>query len=488
MTDHNQSSTPYADALAGFAQRDLTRLFIPGHAASNEAAPLVSSYFGSSVLDRDVSMLISGLDCGEHNPLAHSLALAADAFHASRAWFLTNGASQGNHLAALTLGLLGREDQPVLAQRSAHSSFIDGVVLADLNPVFLQPSIDLEHGINHGLTVTAVTRALAANPDAKAVFVLSPSYFGAVADIPGIAAAAHAAGVPLIVDAAWGSHFGFSPLVPANPLDQGADLVITSNHKLGGSLTQSAMLLLGHGPHARALEPLIDRAYTMTASTSMSSLLIASLDLARADLVMTGEQRIAQALEQADTLRDAVRAHPDLAVVSDGFSRFDDIVTFDALRVSIDVRGLGRSGHYLREELGTRHGIYTEISTENCLVAFVGPGYRFDTHQVIGALEDLAGDRQHPSSSIPAMPAPGPVAVRPRAAFFAPSTTVTADQAIGRVSAASLAAYPPGIPNVLPGEVITAETVQFLQAVADSEMGYVRGALDPKVTTFQVLA
>lgn len=480
--------TYYADALAEFAGRDTIRAMVPGHAATATAAPRLADYFGDAALLLDVTPLLPGLDLGEDSPLNMSVRAAARAFSARRTWFLTNGASQANRIAALAVAQMGTPDQPLVAQRSAHSSLFDGAVIAGLPLAFVMPTIDNVHGINHGITPEAFREALANRPDARAAYIISPSYFGAVADVPALAEIAHDAGIPLIVDAAWAAHFGFHPDLPANPLTQGADLVVSSTHKLGGSLTQSAMLHLGEGPFADVLEPLIDRAFRMTASTSTSSLLLASLDIARAELC-AGIDAIGRAIDSADALRAAVRSHPCLDVVSDHYGDFAGIVGHDPLHVAIDVRGLGKTGHEVRNQLMRDHDVYVEIATNTCVVAIIGPGYEPDVDRIVTAMGECAASDAVDIVSLESLqlPAPGPAAMRPRDAFFAATELVTWDRAIGRVSADALAAYPPGIPNVLPGEVITAQTAEFLRTIAASPGGYVRGAADAAVDHMRVV-
>lgn len=485
------SSTPYADALARYAARDTVRLNVPGHSADPQAAPALAAYFGEDILLKDVPPLLAGLDKGEENPLAESLRLAADAFGARRTWFLTNGASQANRIAALALAGFGDAAQPVLAQRSAHSSFSDGIILGGLSPRFVQPSIDGWFGINHGVSPQALREALAAlgEEKPKGVYLISPSYFGAVADVAGLAEVAHEAGAPLVVDAAWGSHFGFHEDLPESPLRLGADLMVSSTHKLGGSLTQSAMLHLGHGPFADALEPLIERAFKLAQSTSESSLLLASLDIAR-DSLQNGRDRIGMAIAAADELRDRIRRGGRFQVVSDTFDRFDDIAAVDPLRVSIDVASGGVHGPTARELLMEQDGIYFEIATETCIVAVIAPGVVPDINRVIDALHALPADssaHNGTAQELGALPAPGELAMLPREAFLRPAEAVAIEDAIGRVSADALAAYPPGIPNVLPGEVITEEVVRFLRHVAATPGGYVRGAVDPTLATLSVV-
>lgn len=465
------------------------RVYVPGHASDAEAAPQLASFYGTELLSRDVPPLLPGLDKGPGNPLDQARRMAAEAWGARRTWFLTNGASQGNRMAALALASFRGAADRVVTQRSAHSSFIDGIVLGGLHPEFVVPSIDTRLGINHGISGVALEHTLAGVTAPKGVYVISPSYFGAVADVKRLAELAHEAGAPLIVDAAWGAHFGFSPELPVNPLALGADLVISSTHKLGGSLTQSAMLHLAHGPFADELEPLIERAFSLTQSTSASSLLLASLDLAR-DTLENGTAQIAASIAAADELRARVRAIGRFGIVSDTFGAFGDIVDSDPLRVSIDVSKGGLRGHTVRDSL-ERQGISFEISTDSCVVAVLGAGMVPDVERIVDALHAFEPE---PEASVDgdavavALPAAGELAMQPREAFLARSETVGLDAAVGRISSDALAAYPPGIPNVLPGEVITHEVVDFLRRVSSAPGGYVRGAMDAELTRLRVVS
>ena len=488
MPHLDQSQTPYADALAAYAQRDVLRLNVPGHNARRDVAERLSDYFGHHILEMDLTPLLPGIDHGPDSPLAHARELAADAWDAHRTWFLTNGASQANRIAALALSQWGNPEQPVIAQRSAHSSFIDGLILSGMNPVWVTPTIDHHHGINHGLTVDSFREALKANPNARGAYVISPSYFGAVADIAGLADVAHAAGIPLIVDGAWGTHFGFHPDVPESPLRLGADVLVSSTHKLGGSLTQSAMLHVGKGPFADELTAIINRTFTITQSTSNSSLLLASLDIARSGLAL-GSDAIARSIRSADALREQVRSHPKLSVLSDGYGQFPDIVGHDPLHVAIDVSGLGRSGLEVRNLLMTDFHIELEIATDTCVVGIVGPGHEIDSARLLAALDAIATDtptefaretRDLPAVSTRAMPM--------REAFFARAEEVSDGEAVGRISADTIAAYPPGIPNLVPGEIITTEIIDFLKHTAAQPGGWVRGALTPDISRFRVVS
>ncbi|NBV90434.1 MAG: aminotransferase class I/II-fold pyridoxal phosphate-dependent enzyme [Actinobacteria bacterium] len=197
----DQRRTPYADAIANYASQHYLRLNTPGHQVSDSSHPMLSEYFGNHLLNLDVQTMVEGIDLGPYpTPLDEAQLLAADAWSAARTWFLTNGASMGNVMACLALRALG--DRIVL-QRSVHSSVIDGLAFSGLAASFIYPSVDKHLGFSNGITPDQLKVALTENPTAVAAYVVSPSYFGAVADIPGLAKVAHDAGIPLVVDEAW---------------------------------------------------------------------------------------------------------------------------------------------------------------------------------------------------------------------------------------------------------------------------------------------
>lgn len=320
--------------------------------------------------------------------------------------------------------------------------------------------------------------------------IVSPSYFGAVADVAAIAEVVHAAGAALVVDAAWGAHFGFLDELPDAPTRLGADLVVTSTHKLTGSLTQSAMLHLGHGPFAAALEPHVERAVRMTTSTSESALLLASLDLDRRDLVERGDE-LARSYDEVLAMRALLRADGRFPILSDRFTEVDAVVDVDPFRIPVDIRATGRDGYTVRSLLAREHGIEVEMATATAIVALVGVGGSADGRRLLAALAQLADTRPEASAAAAPgtleLPATGRLVVPPRDAYLAPSEVVPWHEAAGRISSDSLAAYPPGIPNVLPGEEITPETIAFLRATATVPGGHVRGAVDERLSGFRVV-
>src|SRR5918998_5554487 len=235
-----QPAAPYLEAVVAYATRGSTRFHVPGHKGGAGADPGLRAAIGWAALTADIPQDIEGVDLGpEPTPYQQAELLAAEAHGAARSWFLTNGATQGNHALCLALAPLGAA---VVVQRNSHPSVIDGLVLSGGTPTFVAPEYEHELGMAHGVTPDTLAAALAATPEARAAFIVSPTYYGMSADVAGCADVCHAAGVALVVDQAWGPHFGFHPELPASALALGADAVLTSTHKIVGSLTQSAML------------------------------------------------------------------------------------------------------------------------------------------------------------------------------------------------------------------------------------------------------
>ena len=285
-----QPTAPYLDAVVAYAFRGPGRYHVPGHKGGAGADPGLRKAIGLEALAADIPQDIHGIDLGPSpTPYDRAEQLAAEAFGASRSWFLTNGATQGNHTLCLALAPLGTR---IVTQRNSHASIVDGLVLSGGLPSFVAPEYDAELGITHCVTPGALEAALREAPDARAAFIVSPTYFGMAADVAALAEVAHRAGVPLVVDQSWGPHFGFHDALPPTALSQGADAMLTSTHKIAGSLTQSAMLHVGHTDRIDA--GAVGRALRLLRSTSPSSLLIASLDGARAATVPSrraGRQR-----------------------------------------------------------------------------------------------------------------------------------------------------------------------------------------------------
>lgn len=489
--DARQPTAPYLDALVAYGFRGPTRFHVPGHKGGVGADPGLRWAIGERPLLLDVPQDTEGIDVGaDPTPYDQAEQLAAAAYGAERSWFLTNGATQGNHAMCLALGGPGVQ---VVLQRNAHASLIDGLVLSGGTPTFVAPEVDDELGMAHGVTPEALRDALRRAPDARAVFVVSPTYYGMVADVARLADVAHAAGAALVVDQAWGPHFGFHPGVPASALARGADAVVTSTHKIVGALGQSAMLHVAGGRDGVRIDiGAVGRAVRLVRSTSPSSLLLASLDAARRQLAVHGQALLSGTLAAAAHARVAIDSVPGCAVVGERLVGQPGVHAWDPLRIVIDVRGTGRSGYEVAAELRATSDIHIELATHATLVLVLG------LHEPPGALERFVHDFSATIAEIaqPVAPEQAPVvrapllgdqlAVSPREAFLGETEVMPVDAAIGRISCEAIAGYPPGIPALLPGERVEAEVVAYLRELARAG-ARLHGASDPSFETITVL-
>ena len=492
----DQSQAPYLEAILAYVGRDPARLHIPGHKGGIGADAQLLEALGKKALDLDVPTALPGIEVPPPDPTPFQQAqqLAADAWGAKRSWFLVNGGSGGNHAICLALAhsdvsLPSGEGPRLVVQRNVHSSIIDGMVLSGARPRFAQPELDPELGIAHCVTPDGLAAALEAEPQAAAAIVVSPTYFGAVADIGGLVEVAHGRGVPLVVDEAWGSHLYFHDSLPAGALSFGADLVLTSIHKIVGSLTQSAILHLGRDELVDA--EVVDRSVTLIESTSPSALLTASLDATRRMAATRGQELLTETLDTLERTRAAIREIDGLDVVDQRMTEHPSVHGYDPMRLAVDVRGTGATGHRIADLMHDNDDINLEMFTENMVVAAFGMGERAapGAERLVAALrhatERVSADTE-PRRPFAEPPPWGPLERSPRQAFLGPQEVVPFDQAEGRIAAESLAAYPPGVPNVLPGERLTGPTLTY---IADSiaHGGQVRGASDRSLRTVRVV-
>jgi arginine decarboxylase len=343
--------------------------------------------------------------------------------------------------------------------------------------------------VAHCPTPDALESALDAAPDAVGALVVSPTYFGACADVAALVGICHSRDLPLVVDEAWGAHMTFSDELPQAALDAGADLVISSTHKIIGSLTQSAMIHLGNDSRIDGL--IVDRVVTLLESTSPSSLLGLSLDAARRMAAVHGPELITETLSTLELTRRAIREIPGLDVLDESIIGSPGVAGWDPLRLTVDVRGTNTTGHEFAD-LTFELGIDYELATETVVVYTFGMGGSAAAlaERLLGALAQVVRDLGETASkpSVPfATPPPwGPLERSMRDAFLGPQEAVPFDAAEGRIACESLAAYPPGIPNVLPGERLTRETLDFI-ADTLAHGGKLRGASDRTLKTVRVV-
>lgn len=435
--------------------------------------------------------LFAGLDTMKQTRgvLAAAEARAADAWGVDWCRLSVGGSTHANQAAVLALG---RPGQPVIVSRTLHRSVLLGIVFAGLRPIWVRPEIDAATGLPGAVPVAAVEAALARHPDACGVLVGDPSYVGTMSDIAGLADAAHAAGVPLVVDAAWAAYFGFSTRVPAHALARGADALVTSAHKTLPAWSQGALLLARTTRAGGLLDAdRLARGFEASHTTSPAGPILASMDASRVLLQRDGEGLIGRLvalvadagdrlshIEGVEVLRERPADHPDGALA------------VDPAKLVVLLAGTGAHGHAIEDDL-LSEGITLEMADRDVIVPLVTVA---DDERSTGRLVDAvaaAVERHRGAPRVATASAAWAVAAAPmlppRQAFFAAHETVDADAAIGRVCAELIAPYPPGVPVLAPGEEITPGAVAALRE-ARAEGGRIAYAADPTLTTIQVVA
>lgn len=457
---------------------------IPGH---KQRTGLVGAVVAGDV------PLYGGLDSVKQSDgvLDRAQRLAAGFWGADWCRFSVGGSTHANQAVALALGRPGDE---VVVARTLHRSLLLGLVLAGLRPVWVRPGLDPATGLPTCVPVADVAGALARHPGARAVLLGDPSYVGTVGDLAGHAAVAHAAGVPLVVDAAWGGHFGLHPDLPPHPLAAGADAVVVSAHKALPCVSQAALLLARTTRAGGLLEPdRLDRAFDATHTTSPSGAVLASIDAARALLARDGERLAGALVGAVARARERLAAVPGLAVAH---GTLPDGARVDPAKLVLLLPGTGADGVAVEADL-LAAGFPLEMADRDTLVAMVTVADIDPRSGAAPALDALVAaltvaverHRGQPRTAVPAAAwavRPEQV-VDPREAFFAAHETVPAGQAVGRVAAELVAPYPPGVPVLAPGERVSPEAwAALLQArAAGSRIAY---AADPTLATLQVLA
>jgi len=421
-------------------------------------------------------------------------ALAATAWGADRSFFLGNGSSSGNH--AFLLGVLSPGDEVIVA-RDLHKSMLAALILTGARPVYVAPRLHPELGIGVGVHPDDVAAALDAHPAARLVALVSPSYFGVAADLAAITRAAHARDVAVYVDEAWGPHFAFHPELPPSAMAVGADGAVTSTHKMLSSLSQSSILNVRSGRVAPAR---IASAVKLTQTTSPLLPLFASIDSCRRQMVLNGEALLSQTLGLAAHARRRLGMLPGLEVLD--ADRLDlGPHQLDPTKLIVDVAGLGLTGFMAERALRERFAIAPEGSDLSSVILMVTIGdTRSSVDQLVGAFAALCaeGVPVHEPPGLPvaagALPrssgaviGPGVQAMTPRDAFFAEARTVPLAGAVGEVAAELVTPYPPGIPVLAPGEVISADKLAYL-AHGSAHGMYVCGPADPTLATIRVVA
>ena len=468
-----RADAPLLDAwLRSTAQAEageLTPMSVPGH---KQRLDLVGTVVAGD------APLYGGLDSIKHADTlrAEGEQRAAQLWGADWCRFSVAGSTHGNQALALAIGSPG---QDVIITRTLHRSLLLGLVLAGLRPVWVRPEVDPASGLPAAVSVEVVRAALAAHPGACGVFLGEPSYVGTIGDLAGQAAAAHQAGVPLVVDAAWAAHLGFHPDLPPHALAAGADAMVTSAHKALPAYTQGALVLAQTGLLDAAR---LDRSFEATHTTSPAGSIMASIDAARALLARDGKELCGRLLRYVAAARQRLRQVPGVDVL--------DGPGVEPTKLVVLLAGTGASGYAIETDLVAR-GMPVEMADRDTIIPIPAIADDEDkvarfTETLVAAIERHRGTPRRPVAAAAWTVVPETV-LSPREAFFARNETVRADAAVGRISAELIAPYPPGVPVLAPGERVTAEALDALREVK-ADGGRIAYAADPSLATFQVIA
>ncbi len=474
----NQHSVPLLEAARRYLDIDHAPFYMPGHKRGQGIDREFITLMGETVFRLDLPELPE-LEAA----VTEAELLAAEAYGSDRAWFLTNGSTCG--IQAMLLATC-RQGDKVLIGRNCHKAAIAGLVLNGATPIYLPTDYLPEFDLDLGVSPATLELFLQNHPDAKAVMLVSPNYFGVCGEIEKLVAIAHAFNVPLLVDAAHGAHLGFHPNLPISALQAGADLVVQSTHKVAGSLTQSSIL---HLQGDLITQEEVDRALQILRSSSPNLLLLISLDVARRQMAINGKKLLAETLKLAEEARSRLNQIPDLRT----FSQVE-VPTLDSTRLTVMVDRMGITGFEADLCLHTKLDVMAEMPTLNQLVFILSLGNtQADIERLIHGFRQLneeKGERKK-EKLIPVTNYQLPITnyqskLTPREAYFAKSDRIPLHQAIGQISAESLCPYPPGIPLVCIGEEITTEVVEMLQCIWRSG-GIINGASDDSLKTIRVV-
>ncbi|MBV9102037.1 MAG: aminotransferase class I/II-fold pyridoxal phosphate-dependent enzyme [Candidatus Eremiobacteraeota bacterium] len=467
--DHQR--TPYFDVLMDYVDSGVVPFHTPGHMQGHGMDATFREFVGDNVLAIDLTQ-IRGLDdlLQPTESIDEAQRLAADAYGADHSFFLINGSTSGNQIMMMAAADPGDK---IAVPRNAHKSALGGLIMSGVLPVYMQPEVDEGLHMDHTVTPETVRRTLDEHPDLKAIYIVSPTYYGVAADLARIAEVVHERGLPLLLDEAWGPHFRFHPALPLDGIAAGADLCINSTHKMLGSLSQTAML------HQKGSRIRIDRLKAVVKlflSTSPNLVLVASLDVARRQMALDGRRLLSRTIELANDTRNRLNAIDGIYCFGAELQGRPGVFELDPTKITVTVKDLGYTGYEAEEILRRRYNVQCELADLfNCLALFtIGTSQEAADRLVHGvaqlAREDRPIDVFSPSGVLErrmqtgtyALPKMPPLRMAPREAFLARTELVRFKESRGRICAEVITPYPPGIPVIAPGEEITSDIIEYL--------------------------
>ncbi|SET33825.1 arginine decarboxylase [Natronincola peptidivorans] len=481
----DQTQTPLLDALLDYVKNDTVPFHVPGHKKGQGMVSKFKDFIGTNVMAIDVTVFqqVDSL----HKPtgvIKEAQTLAADANNADHTLFCVHGTSGA--IQAMIMSVVGAGDKIILP-RNVHKSVTAGIILSGAMPVYMQPEIDNNIGVALNVTPETVKTTLEQNSDAKAVLIINPTYYGVSTDIERIADIVHSYGIPLIVDEAHGPHLHFHDKLPISAMEAGADMCAQSTHKIIGSLTQSSMLQIKEG--------LIDvnRVKTMMnllQTTSPSYILLASLDAARMQMATEGQEILSEAIALAKYARTEINSINGLFCFGEEIVGKEGAYDFDPTKITITCKELGITGHEMEKILAEKYFVQPEMSDlYNVLCVFSIGDTKEKVDTLIAALKEISkiySNSDRTKLEIVDIPKIPLRVLSPRDAFNGGTVSILLEDSVGEISGEFLLAYPPGIPVLCPGEIITDEIIEYIETLKKAGL-YVQGTDDPEVNYIRVI-
>lgn len=481
----DQSETPLFDALMEYVNRETIPFHVPGHKKGVGIDKEFKQFIGENPFKIDVTVF-KLVDSLHHptGPIKKAQQLAADAYGSDAAFFSIHGTSGA--IQSMIMSVVNSGDKLIIP-RNVHKSVTAGIILSGAIPVYMQPALDKRVGIAQGVTPETVEETLKKNTDAKAVLIINPTYYGVATDIKKISDIVHSYNIPLIVDEAHGPHLGFNDNLPMSAIEAGADMCSQSTHKIIGALTQCSLL---HVCSERIDINRVHQVLSLLQTTSPSYILMASLDCARRQIALHGEELLNKSIELSNYLRYEINRIKGFYCFGEEILGNEGVTALDPTKITINCRELGITGYDLDMILSNKYHIQMELSD---LYNVLAVGSFGDTKEAIDtllhALREISSEyfvKENKKSDFLDIPnIPKQIRI-PRDAFNSPKKSLLLKNSIGMISGEFLMAYPPGIPILCPGEEITKEIVDYVQKLKDTGL-YVQGTEDPEVEYIKVV-
>ena len=481
MGRFNQERAPIYEALEEFRKNRIVPFDVPGH-KRGRGNPELLELLGQQCVSIDVNSM-KPLDnlCHPVSVIREAEEMAAEAFGAAYAFLMVGGTTSSVQSMVLSACKKGEK---IILPRNVHRSVINALVLNGSIPIYVNPDMDRELGIALGMKVSQVEKTIRENPDAVAVLVNNPTYYGICSDLISIVKLAHAYGMKVLADEAHGTHFYFGEKMPVSAMAAGADMAAVSMHKSGGSLTQSSFLLTGPNMQPGYVRQIIN----LTQTTSASYLLLASLDISRRNLALRGKEEFRKVTALAEYARAEINKIGGYYAYTAELINGDSIYDFDKTKLTVNTLGIGLAGIEVYDILRDEYDIQMELGDIANVLAYISIGDRErDIERLISALVEIKRKYSKDNTGMFTQEYIEPkVAVSPQSAFYAEKESLPLKETKGRICSEFVMCYPPGIPILAPGEEITDDILEYI-SYAKNKGCSMTGPEDPDIERLNVL-